>query len=119
MHRKRKGFWAVPVSAQRRLAAAVSLKVASRDELCEWWTDECGDVCGSDWCYTCHDEDDRRVWDREMWQGLDPQFMCLSRRSRALALLGVEHPLDDPCDCDECRFHGFGTIGDLMRLQQH
>lgn len=111
MERKRKGFWAIPVSAQRRVAAAVPIKIRSREDLCAWWSHEKGDVCGSSRCYDCADEWD--TWDRDTWDRPEPQFMCLSRQSRALAMLGVDNRLMDPCDCDACGFHGFGTIGDL------
>lgn len=118
MERKRKGFWAAPVSAQRRLAAAVPLRIEVPGDLCWWWSRQNGDVCGSDRCYTCCDDAEWDAWDRETWDRPEPQFMCLSRRNRALALLGIENLLYDPCDCDECRFRGFGTIGDLMQFQQ-
>lgn len=110
MERKRKGPWAMPISARRLLSAAVPIGdlVGPFYGMCDPWMGEHADCCCcSSGCYWCE----------SYWcDGHEPPFMCLSKRSKALHRLGVPpEMLEHSCRCPDCRFPGFGTIGSLMQ----
>lgn len=111
MERKRKGPLATPISARRFLAAAVPIKdfvgaLIHPLGVCGWTMGEYADVCCCDGCYYCNEPADET----------SPAFLCLSKRSKAMYRLGVPPKMmSRSCRCRDCRFPGFGTIGDLMR----